>query len=513
MAQDLAQNQDQSLVQDQASNLPMSPNVSHTGAGVPSFCSLCNEIMNEKTPCLVIANCNHFFHQGCIEDHLATEGVCPICKSSCNLSELRSISYPMKQFAGRGRGRGAITKHYQTRSQGRDLQGADRLDGFIREDTMRRGTARQKPTPKKVPKAPDSLPTVTPTIDYSEISRLIESNITRVLRDLNLTSRDPMHSGSRHPYPNDDDANVPVDQGDVAQHISPQRSNSNFSSINHHTDRITSVIRNWGLTFDGLSTMNVEDFLYRLRILTNDNFNGDFTMICKHLPILLTGKAQSWFWRYHKQVGVITWDDFCDAIRFQYRDFKSTFDIREEMRNRKQKPGESFDSFYEAISTIMDRLPTPLSDMELIEIVTRNLRPDIRHELLYVPVNSIPHLRRLVQMRESLLNDEYMRRNFAARNANAIAPRRQISEIEVETGFIGNDISPEMEVNAMDTSNFVAKCWNCDQAGHHWQDCLEDRSIFCYGCGAKDTYKPKCPKCSARRSKNFTSHVPEREQA
>lgn len=96
----------------------------------------------------------------------------------------------------------------------------------------------------------------------------------------------------------------------------------------------------------------------------------------------MAGKARDWYWRYHKQVNVINWDEFCEAIRFQYRDFKSSFDIRDELRNRKQKQNESFDKFYEAISAIMDRLPTPLSELELIEIITRNLKPEIRQELL-----------------------------------------------------------------------------------------------------------------------------------
>ena len=173
--------------------------------------------------------------------------------------------------------------------------------------------------------------------------------------------------------------------------------------------------------------------MYRLKSLTNDNFNGDFSIICKNLQILLAGKARDWFWRYHKQEkGVIDWNEFCQFIRSQYRDFRSTFDIREETRNRKQKPGETFDLFYEAVSSIMDRLPSALSEMELIEIITRNLRPDIRKELLYVPINSISHLRKLVQMRETFYDAEDVKRNFNIRNINPHTVRRHVAEIDLE---------------------------------------------------------------------------------
>ena len=163
---------------------------------------------------------------------------------------------------------------------------------------------------------------------------------------------------------------VPPSNDNNCNRIVSPGSYSNFSNL--HNDKITSIIQNWGLKFDGTSTgLTVEEFLYRLKTLTNDNFQGDFNIICKNLHMLLTGKARDWFWRYHKQVEVVNWEDFNEAIRLQYKEFKSSFDIREEIRNRKQKSGESFDMYYEALSSIMDRLPSPLSEMELIEIITR----------------------------------------------------------------------------------------------------------------------------------------------
>lgn len=61
----------------------------------------------------------------------------------------------------------------------------------------------------------------------------------------------------------------------------------------------------------------------------------------------------------------------------QYRDYRTTYDIREELNSRKQKSGESFEAFYDAINGIIDRLSVPLEDEQLIEINTRNLRPEI----------------------------------------------------------------------------------------------------------------------------------------
>lgn len=63
----------------------------------------------------------------------------------------------------------------------------------------------------------------------------------------------------------------------------------------------------------------------------------------------------------------------------------------------------------------MDMLPNPMTDEELIEILLRNLRPEIRQDLLYIKIQSISHLRQLVHTREHFLSDDYVRKNLSPR--------------------------------------------------------------------------------------------------
>lgn len=189
---------------------------------------------------------------------------------------------------------------------------------------------------------------------------------------------------------------------------------------------------------------------------------------------------------------------------------------KEEIRSRKQKPNESFDVFFEAVSSIMDKLSRPMSEQELIGILARNLRPDIRQDLLYVPIHSLSHLRKLVQMRENFLNDEYVRKNLTTRNASSnLAPKRYVADID--NGLDDNFDTPESNEHVVEAFHkpLISKCWNCQDTGHHWQDCLEERTIFCYGCGASNIYKPNCVKCAARKSsasKNLIATGPQRDQ-
>lgn len=504
-------------------------------SGETSVCKVCRDPMNEGQECLIIGECGHAFHGLCIENHLSTTSECPVCKRSCQLSELRKLVIPQQTGAitklTRGRPRGAIAKHYNTRSTSRNLF-QEPLNAISNVAGNYIDTSEQEPSRPNLnnPNAFENQIVQTPVrgggvspVDYQEINKLIEQNISKILQNLNLMptpnenrnsrrdirptiSTQNLHSSQQFERNRRPAATTP----NVGQNIySPLNSNSfldsNFRTLN--ADRITSIIRNWNLEFDGsLTGLNVEEFLYRLRVLTKDNFNNDFSMVCRNLHILLSGKARDWYWRYHKKVENIEWSAFCDALRYQYREFKSCFDIREEIRNRKQKPGECFDSFFESVSAIMDKLPTPMSELELIEILARNLRPEIRQELLYVPIHSISHLRKLIQMRENFLSEEHVRKNFISRSLNQYVPRR----IAGITDSNKEDCSEPAEnfVEAIQKSEIISKCWNCEEVGHHWENCLRERTIFCYGCGAKQVYKPNCSKCAEKGQNSMKNFRP-----
>lgn len=506
-----------------ASGITNSP-MSQRAQQVEQSCPLCSEVMNEKIDCLMISRCTHAFHRACIENVLLSTSECPVCHEACDLAELQKISFQKKIAKPKGKPRGAMSKQYHTRSFSRNLfqdPQAPLLDYSLPDAQGNPNSFNPNtPTIRSQEQASANIG-IQPQIDYSLINKMIENNLHTILGNLNLAtniSGGNISQDNIHPPLSRQNSNLPNNQStrnfSHPTHFNSNQSSLSYNSVNYTSDKITSIIQNWGIKFDGSpNTIHVEEFLYRLRTLTQDNFNGDFSIICKNLHILLCGKAGAWLWRYRKQVDAIEWNGFCDAIRFQYKDYKSAFDIREEVRNRKQRPGESFDNFYEAVSSIIDRLPSPMSDTEIIEILTRNLRPEIRHELLYVPINSIPHLRKLVQMRESFLNDDFVKRNFTFRAMPSNLNRKQVAEVETSDNSLIGESSDclQSSIDAIQRTENKMRFWNCDGVGHHWEDCLEDRCIFCYGCGEKNTYKPQCQKCQLRNSKNFKHPIPPKE--
>lgn len=268
-------------------------------------------------------------------------------------------------------------------------------------------------------------------------------------------------------------------------------------------EKISNVIHRWHLKFTGShDDITVDEFIYRINTLTSVHLKGNFEVLCEHAHSLFEGKAKKWFWRYIRQTDNLVWFDLCDALRVQYKDTTTDYDIKDDMRRRRQKPTETFDEYLDSMMSSSDKLRVPISEQELVEIVIRNLKAELRHELLHLEITNIHALRREVRKHEKFFYDI---RTNSSRGTNF--NRRQISELVQDdpVDFVDEPSTLGIEeVNALDST--LQKCWNCDVVGHRYQDCLAPRRIFCYGCGAIDTYRPSCPKCSSR-SGNLVSDV------
>lgn len=509
------------------------------------FCKICNERLCEGQDCMIISECNHVFHSRCIEQYLSHSSECPTCKRVCSLSELRKVNVKYQSLdkpkALRGKTRGITASQYNTRSSARNLFTDANRNTLVDVGIPTENELDNLLTPNRT-QYTDNLNqniqhnspvrnfsnNIQPTIDYSQINFMIENTVSRLLSNLHLlpaTTENfstqnhpptqlppPIRNSQQYVSPQiNPPIQVTMPSSQVANnlHHIPNVQGLNNSSFNEHftikSDKITNIIQNWHIRFDGSTQgISVDEFLYRVKVLTGEHFNNDFSVICKNLHILLSGRAREWYWRYHKQAKAIRWNDFCEALKYQYKDFKSSFDIHEELRNRKMRTNETFEAFYESVSSILDRLDKPLPETELVEILTRNLRPEIRHELLFVPIYSLAHLRKLVQMRENLLSDDYYRRNLTAKTVPNTGMRRQMAGVAYSEEHEVPESDKELGIS-IDAIHIPPKCWNCDQLGHFWEDCLENRNVFCYGCGEKNTYKPQCPKCSSKKisSKNF----------
>ncbi|KAH8320323.1 hypothetical protein KR067_013070, partial [Drosophila pandora] len=108
---------------------------------------------------------------------------------------------------------------------------------------------------------------------------------------------------------------------------------------------------------------------------------------------------------------------------------------------------------------------------ELIEILRRNLRPEIRHEILNITVGSISRLREICRKRECFL--EELKREQVYKKGPPF--KSHVSEL---LGNTREEDEPEFfeELDgAVEAISLV--CWNCRKEGHRYQDCTASRKV------------------------------------
>jgi len=137
----------------------------------------------------------------------------------------------------------------------------------------------------------------------------------------------------------------------------------------------------------------------------------------------------------------------------------------------------------------MDRLSVSFAEDELVEMVQGNLLIDMKERLLFENISSISELRHLVHKREHFLREVGRTRPQQAKST----PYR-VYALDEEQSKETPEGEEELEIAAINRATPLL-CWNCEAPGHVWENCLAERRVFCYGCGAPQIYKPNCQNC------------------
>lgn len=183
-----------------------------------------------------------------------------------------------------------------------------------------------------------------------------------------------------------------------------------------------------------------------------------------------------------------------------------------------------------AIQELEVRLAARMTEGELLDVLRRNMLPHVQDRLLFDPIASVRELQnRVLQVEELAQRQQEVQqiRRPAARVHEIAALPLPISAPSHFSSSLTNDgikshpmphdpsvapvdafITPNQSdeqqdwVCAMMAShverNTVPICWNCSEKCHTFIECKGDRTVFCYGCGTKNVYRPNCQKCSLK---------------
>ncbi|XP_052858125.1 uncharacterized protein LOC128265919 [Drosophila gunungcola] len=442
------------------------------------FCVLCNSRILEKD--LYKTKCGHGFHRKCISTHLKSKKTCPTCKAAGSgelttrsdsfiAQKTRSQKLLSSQAEGESQGSEVMEKENQSRERGgEDLQ-------------------------SMVLDAVKSMQHELLTQLSEKMSNMIQSN---------LAARIPQpthHSATDLGSSLDQLLGIDARQSNAGQNLSQANISprSTATELFHRPDKVAHIMNGWKLRFSGdTGGISVDNFIYRVQALTGQTLDSKFDVMCSNASALFEGKASDFYWRYHKSVQSVKWSELCGALRRQFRDTRTDVDIRELIRDRKQKEKENFDSFYDAIVQLTDSLECPLNEKALIEILRRNLRAEIRHEILNIPTETISKLREICRRRECFLDE--VKRNQVYKKDSLF--KSHVSELLEDQHKVCESELFEDDDGAVEAISLI--CWNCRKEGHRYQDCTAPRKVFCYGCGARNTYKPSCQRCQKNLQQN-----------
>lgn len=427
-------------------------------------CALCKERVISIE--IYRTNCGHEFHRDCLTTHFKTSDACPVCNITCRPTTSASVKK---------------TVAHNTRSQSRTANER----GAVATAITSQGTEEVPSTSRA---AFQDMETRILNSLSEKMAELIQNTVVDCVQRLMVPQVQAMSSRGVSPQ---ERADIPdetqYNQG--TSRATPQYSvGSAASDLSQRPDKVVHILNAWKVKFSGVG-VSVDNFIYRVEALTHQTLGGNFEVLCSNISVLFEGKATEFYWRHHKVVKHVRWDRLCDALRLQFRQERDDSDLEELIRNRKQKVNETFDGFYEGISSLLDQLEQPWPNRKLVKILRNNLRPEIRHEILNLEIGTVSELREICRRREAFIEDVKNIPGFAKSNP----VRRTVAELLAETD---EQSESEEALTDIEIEAVALVCWNCRKTGHRYQDCLSDRKIFCYGCGAANTYKPNCNRCS-----------------
>lgn len=277
-------------------------------------------------------------------------------------------------------------------------------------------------------------------------------------------------------------------------------------------------IRN--LKFDGsVYGLNADRFIYRFELLAYNRGIPE-NMLIEEVLGFLEGAALEFYWSCREKDRSISWSYLRALLKDRFQSFNSDGVIRSSIEARKQRPGEPFIEFYNAILNLSAPLQNPLSQSELISLLTKNMRTSLQFQHASFRPTSVSDLV------ESCVTTENTWKRMGM-VPDYYTPRRTVHELnETPSNFYPNnefiynstsstsDNSNSLNDPGMNNLNAIynrnnsgsnynqVRCWNCD-GSHRFHDCeLPVKGIFCFGCGKKDTLKPHCPVCKNKNSGN-----------
>lgn len=265
------------------------------------------------------------------------------------------------------------------------------------------------------------------------------------------------------------------------------------------------IMEKWPKFSGDASPVPVVDFLRQLELLCR-SYQISKDELRTHAHLLFKDDAAVWYTAYEPKFD--SWDTLLYYLRMRYDNPNRDRFVKEEMRNRKQRPNELFSAFLTDMETLAQRLIRKISEQEKFEIIVENMKISYKRRLALEEIRSIEHLAQLCYRFDTLEAHLY--------NPKMPAKPHVVNEVYAEDSEDSSEeeVDESGEINMVDarknrgglrgkrtdfseTTDGLGRakplCWNCRKVGHLWRDCETKKMIFCHMCGHPDVTAFTCP--------------------
>lgn len=164
----------------------------------------------------------------------------------------------------------------------------------------------------------------------------------------------------------------------------------------------TPKLKDWNVSYSGDG--NVSDFLFKIDTL-RERSQCPTEYLMDGFQTFLTDRAETWYWMYIKQYPRATYSQLKTALTREFGTLESDHEVILRISTRRQHSKESYDDFHSTIVQMNQRLRSPMSDIALIEIIKKNVNPDLKIMLFISEPRDLGGLRDLARKAEKVIHE------------------------------------------------------------------------------------------------------------
>lgn len=258
----------------------------------------------------------------------------------------------------------------------------------------------------------------------------------------------------------------------------------------------------WQLKFSGLPNESFNAFLEEVEEHCQSR-NVDKVQLFASARDLFTGDAlrmYNWFKRYCSD-----WDGLVRLLKEEY--VPSSEQLWQQILARTQGASESIGLYVAVMTSLFERMPTPIPDHLRMQVLRKNILPFFQERLALTEIGSpfqlIELCRKIEETRDSV-------ERFKPPNLSNLS-------LEPDLAYsCGTIRKGKNVVNAVEVKGIL--CWRCREPGHTVKDCPQKKYSFrCFGCGLEGFTKNSCPTCTPKphgsKPTNSTRDNPRRNRS